>query len=95
MSSSYNYVVTAHRPTVATHAVTANFTSPNEQNLILAKNTRLEIHLLTAEGLQTLFDLPVHGQITALQVFRPRVHPFYRFSSGFILTLELISVFSE
>jgi DNA damage-binding protein 1 len=31
-----NYVVTAHKPTVVTHAVVANFTSPSDINLITA-----------------------------------------------------------
>ena len=71
----YSYVVTAHKPTVVTHAVTANFTSPIEHNLVLAKNTRLEIHLLSSDGLQALYDLSVFGRISTLQIFRPKVRP--------------------
>jgi hypothetical protein len=33
---AYNYVVTAHKPTSATHSVVGNFTHDNELNLIVA-----------------------------------------------------------
>ncbi|KAM7524858.1 hypothetical protein LguiA_014760 [Lonicera macranthoides] len=52
MSSIYNYVVTAHKPTNVTHSCVGNFTGPNDLNLIVAKCTRIEIHLLTPQGLQ-------------------------------------------
>jgi DNA damage-binding protein 1 len=32
----FNYVVTAHKPTAVTHSVVANFTGPNDINLITA-----------------------------------------------------------
>jgi hypothetical protein len=73
MSSAFNYVVTAHRPSVVTHSATANFTAADEHNLVLAKNTRLEIHLLTPDGLRPLFDFGVFGRIASLEIFRPRV----------------------
>jgi DNA damage-binding protein 1 len=50
--SGWNYVVTAHKPTNVTHSCVGNFTNPQELNLIIAKCTRIEIHLLTAAGLQ-------------------------------------------
>ncbi|CAN6454562.1 unnamed protein product [Victoria cruziana] len=50
--SVWNYVVTAHKPTNVIHSCVGNFTSPQELNLIIAKCTRIEIHLLTPQGLQ-------------------------------------------
>ncbi|MQL89144.1 hypothetical protein Taro_021716 [Colocasia esculenta] len=50
--SMWNYVVTAHKPTNVTHSCVGNFTSPQELNLIIAKCTRIEIHLLAPHGLQ-------------------------------------------
>ncbi|KAG6404983.1 hypothetical protein SASPL_132562 [Salvia splendens] len=50
--SVWNYVVTAHKPTNVTHSCVGNFTSPQELNLIIAKCTRIEIHLLSPQGLQ-------------------------------------------
>jgi hypothetical protein len=48
----WNYVVTAHKPTNVTHSCAGSFTNPPDLNLIIGKCTRLEIHLLTALGLQ-------------------------------------------
>ncbi|KAI8524591.1 hypothetical protein RHMOL_Rhmol13G0160800 [Rhododendron molle] len=50
--SIWNYVVTAHKPTNVTHSCVGNFTSSQELNLIVAKCTRIEIHLLSPQGLQ-------------------------------------------
>lgn len=67
----WNYVVTAHKPTNVTHSCVGNFTGPQELNLIIAKCTRIEIHLLTAQGLQPMLDVPIYGRIATLQLFRP------------------------
>ncbi|KAM0950707.1 putative transcription factor WD40-like family [Dioscorea sansibarensis] len=69
--SVWNYVVTAHKPTNVTHSCVGNFTGPQELNLIIAKCTRIEIHLLTAQGLQPMLDVPIYGRIATLQLFRP------------------------
>ncbi|TYH85796.1 hypothetical protein ES332_D02G293700v1 [Gossypium tomentosum] len=69
--STWNYVVTAHKPTNVTHSCVGNFTSPQELNLIVAKCARIEIHLLTAQGLQPMLDVPIYGRIATLELFRP------------------------
>ncbi|XP_043689453.1 DNA damage-binding protein 1-like [Telopea speciosissima] len=74
--SVWNYAVTAHKPTNVTHSCVGNFTSPQELNLIIAKCTRIEIHLLTPQGLQVLtlqpmLDVPLYGRIATLELFRP------------------------
>ena len=68
-SSQYNYVVTAQKPTAVSHSVVGHFTSPTELSLIIAKYTRIEIHLLTPDGLQPLLDVPVYGRIATLELF--------------------------
>ncbi|KAI3800731.1 hypothetical protein L1987_28825 [Smallanthus sonchifolius] len=68
--STYNYVVTAHKPTNVTHSCVGNFTGPQELNLIIAKCTRIEIHLLTPQGLQPMLDVPIYGRIATLELFR-------------------------
>ncbi|KAG6496539.1 hypothetical protein ZIOFF_044406 [Zingiber officinale] len=73
--SVWNYVVTAHKPTNVTHSCVGNFTSPQELNLIIAKCTRIEIHLLTAHGLQPMLDVPIYGRIATLELFRPHGEP--------------------
>ncbi|KAK8960477.1 DNA damage-binding protein 1a [Platanthera guangdongensis] len=69
--SVWNYVVTAHKPTAVSHSCVGNFTSPHELNLIIAKCTRIEIHLLTPHGLQPMLDVPIYGRIATLELFRP------------------------
>ncbi|KAF9666475.1 hypothetical protein SADUNF_Sadunf16G0233100 [Salix dunnii] len=69
--SVWNYVVTAHKPTNVTHSCVGNFTSPQELNLIIAKCTRIEINLLTPQGLQPMLDVPIYGRIATLELFRP------------------------
>nr|GME02248.1 DNA damage-binding protein 1 [Ipomoea batatas] len=69
--SVWNYVVTAHKPTNVTHSCVGNFTGPQELNLIIAKCTRIEIHLLTPQGLQPMLDVPIYGRIATLELFRP------------------------
>ncbi|XP_024030431.1 DNA damage-binding protein 1 isoform X1 [Morus notabilis] len=69
--SIWNYVVTAHKPTNVTHSCVGNFTSSGELNLIIAKCTRIEIHLLSPQGLQPMLDVPIYGRIATLELFRP------------------------
>ncbi|KAG8227614.1 hypothetical protein J437_LFUL011164 [Ladona fulva] len=67
----HHYVVTAHKPTAVTACVTGNFTSPSDLNLILAKNTRLEIYLVTPEGLRPLKEVGLYGKVAVMKFFRP------------------------
>ncbi|RDD41784.1 DNA damage-binding protein 1 [Trichoplax sp. H2] len=66
-----NYVVTAHKPTAANASLFGNFTGPHDLNLIVAKNNRLDIQLVTAEGLVPLLDVGVYGRIASMQLIRP------------------------
>ncbi|XP_015904539.1 DNA damage-binding protein 1 [Parasteatoda tepidariorum] len=68
---AYNYVVTAHKPTGVGACVTGNFTSPDDLNLLLAKNTRLEIYSVTPEGLRAIKEIGIYGRITVMKLFRP------------------------
>lgn len=68
---SFNYVVSAQKPTAVTHSVTGSFTGPEDRNLIVAKFTRLEIYLMTPDGLQPQFDVSVYGRIASMGMFRP------------------------
>jgi len=70
---SYSYVVTANPPTAVTHVLTASLSGPRgvALNVIVAKATRLEVHLVTPEGLVLLLDVPINGRIAELHAFRP------------------------
>lgn len=70
---SYNYVVTAYKPTAVMSAITGNFTGPSDLNLIQCKGNCLIVNLVTPEGLKVLVDVDVYGRITIMQLFRPKV----------------------
>nr|CAG4642998.1 EOG090X00HD [Ilyocryptus agilis] len=67
---AHNYIVTAHKQTAVTACVTGNFTSANDLNLIVAKNTRLEIYLVTPEGLRPLKEVGIYGRIAVMKLYR-------------------------
>lgn len=50
-----------------------NFTSETDLNLIVAKNSRLEIFLVTPEGLKPIKEVGIYGKIAVLKLFRPAV----------------------
>jgi DNA damage-binding protein 1 len=49
-----------------------NFTSPEDLNLVLAKGNRIEIFLVTAEGLRAVKEVNINGRISVLRLFRPQ-----------------------
>ncbi|KAI4468317.1 dna repair/rna processing cpsf family [Holotrichia oblita] len=67
---THHYIVTAHKPTAVTACVTGNFTSPTDINLIVAKNTRLEIYLVTPEGLKPVKEVTLYGKVAVMKLFR-------------------------
>ena len=56
-----------------THSVVGHFTAASDLNLIVARGTRFELHVVTEEGLNPVFDVPVHGRIATMELFRPPV----------------------
>ncbi|XP_037087603.1 DNA damage-binding protein 1-like [Pollicipes pollicipes] len=68
---SHNYVVTAQKPTAVNHCVTGNFTSSSDLNLIMAKNNRLEVFIVSPEGLQPVKEIGIYGLIAVMKLFRP------------------------
>nr|XP_020647984.1 DNA damage-binding protein 1 isoform X3 [Pogona vitticeps] len=69
---SCNYVVTAQKPTAVNSCVTGHFTSAEDLNLLIAKNTRLEIYVVTAEGLRPVKEVGMYGKIAVMELFRPK-----------------------
>ncbi|KAL5503313.1 hypothetical protein EMCRGX_G010241 [Ephydatia muelleri] len=67
-----NYIVTAHKSTAVTDAVTGNFTSPEDLNLIEARGNSLLINLVTPEGLKPILDATIYGRVALMQLFRPK-----------------------
>jgi len=50
-----------------------NFTSPDDLNLIIARNTRMEIYAVTPEGLRPIKEVGINGRIAVMELFRPPV----------------------
>ena len=73
MQRTHHYVVSAHRSTAVTHALTGSFTGSDHVNLILAKSTRLEVQRLSDDGLLAQLDVPLYGTIGSMCLFRPKV----------------------
>ena len=65
-------VVRLSAAVVRAHALHA-LHRPADINLIVAKTNRIEVHLVTTGDLQPVFETPVYGRVTCLEVFRPPV----------------------
>ncbi|XP_014287545.1 DNA damage-binding protein 1 [Halyomorpha halys] len=68
---AYQYFVTAHKPTAVNACATGHFTASNHLNLIVAKNSRIEIFLVGPEGLRPLKEIGIYGKIAVMKLFRP------------------------
>jgi len=53
--------------------ILANFTSPTDRNLLVARFNRIDISLVTEEGLQPIKEIALYGKIEIMKVFRPKV----------------------
>lgn len=51
----------------------ANFTSPTDRNLLVARFNRIDVSLVTEEGLQPIKEIALYGKIEIMKVFRPKV----------------------
>lgn len=53
--------------------VLGNFTSKDDLNILIAKNTRLEMYVVTPEGLRPVKEIGIYGRIEVLHLYRPPV----------------------
>ncbi|KAG2331368.1 hypothetical protein Bca4012_019043 [Brassica carinata] len=68
--SSWNYVL-ATSPVLKSSISLLRTNSPPPPSLpSIRKCTRIEIHLLTPQGLQPTLDVPIYGRIATLELFR-------------------------
>lgn len=58
---------------VRVSVLSGHFTSAEDLNLLIAKNTRLEIYVVTAEGLRPVKEVGMYGKIAVMELFRPKV----------------------
>lgn len=66
----YTYVVGSQKPTAVNHSLVCNFTSPSDQNLILARSNHLEIHTLKESELVGVLDVSLFGNVLSIAVYR-------------------------
>uniref|UniRef100_A0A060T8Q8 DNA damage-binding protein 1 n=1 Tax=Blastobotrys adeninivorans TaxID=409370 RepID=A0A060T8Q8_BLAAD len=64
-------LTTVQEPSSVLAAVYASVLSFKERNLVLAKDSSLEIYNVSSEGLELVHSIPALGKITALASFRP------------------------
>ncbi|XP_034833854.1 DNA damage-binding protein 1 [Maniola hyperantus] len=89
---AYHYVVTAQKPTAVTACITGNFTSPTDLNLLVAKVSRLEMYLVTPEGLRPMKEVGLYGRVAKMKLFRP---PYEKKDLVFILTARYNAMILE
>ncbi|KAI6206956.1 hypothetical protein M3Y94_00974300 [Aphelenchoides besseyi] len=66
-----NYIVSAQKPTVVNGCVVGNFRKEDTQDLIISRINRIEMLLLTEDGLKQYREIPVFGRIAVIQAFKP------------------------
>jgi DNA damage-binding protein 1 len=66
------YVVSSQKSTAVHHAVTCNFTAPEDTNVVIIKGNKIEVFGLFSDCLSLKVQTFVHGKITALLTYRPR-----------------------
>eukprot|EP00124_Ichthyophonus_hoferi_P002013 Ihof_evm7s123 gene=Ihof_evmTU7s123 len=69
--STFNYVVTAQKPTAVNFVCTGRFLSQDKVSVIVSKFHRLEIHVVTSEGLSPVMEFPIYGVVEVMKLFRP------------------------
>ncbi|VDK22565.1 unnamed protein product [Taenia asiatica] len=77
------YHVATQRSTSVTKALTGNFTDPNDLNLLIIKNSCLELYDVTIEGLKLIHDVPLNASVLTALFFRRK---FCKRDALFILT---------
>ncbi|XP_027838000.2 DNA damage-binding protein 1-like isoform X1 [Aphis gossypii] len=72
MANQHFYTVTAQKATAVVTSIVANFTSPTDRNLLVARFNRIDISLITEQGLQPIKEVSLYGKIEVMKVFRPK-----------------------
>lgn len=66
----YSYVVTSYKPTTVLHSVVCHFTSPQDNNVIIAKGNVLEIQSYADNELRLEKEISLYGRVEALSSYR-------------------------
>lgn len=69
-SASSSYIVSAQKPTVVNGCVVGNFRNTEELDLIIARINRIEMLIMTDEGLKPYREIPIFGRIAVIKAFK-------------------------
>ncbi|KAI6221851.1 DNA damage-binding protein 1 [Aphelenchoides fujianensis] len=67
---STSYIVSAQKPTVVNGCVVGNFRNEQDLDLVIARINRIELLLITEEGLKPYRELPIFGRIAIVRAFK-------------------------
>ncbi|VDP42511.1 unnamed protein product [Schistosoma mattheei] len=66
----------------------SHFTSPNDLNLLICKNTYVEVFEVTCEGLKLIRDVPINAKIVAASLFRRKDRSARIIDQGFDVLID-------
>ncbi|TGZ82422.1 DNA damage-binding protein 1 [Ascodesmis nigricans] len=69
------YLASIHKASSVRFALKANFLSPDESSLIVAKSNRVEVYNFSGDGLNLRTSFTVYGRITGLLTIQPANSP--------------------
>ena len=64
----YLYFATSQKPSVVHHVCVGAFTSKSAMNVIVASTTRIEVHVVTREGLSPVADIGLFARVATMQL---------------------------
>lgn len=69
--SASSYIVSAQKPTVVNGCVVGNFRNTDELDLIISRINRIEMLIMTEEGLKPYREIAIFGRIAVIKAFKP------------------------
>ncbi|KAG5439299.1 hypothetical protein PCANB_001598 [Pneumocystis canis] len=65
------YVVSGHKASSIKYAVKSYFLEPEKLSLVIAKSNRIEIYVLSAQGLKQAHEFTINGKVSTILTYRP------------------------
>jgi DNA damage-binding protein 1 len=68
--SASSYIVSAQKPTVVNGCVVGNFRNAEDLDLIISRINRIEMLIMTEEGLKPYREIAIFGRIAIIKAFK-------------------------
>ncbi|KAF1757786.1 hypothetical protein GCK72_014242 [Caenorhabditis remanei] len=65
-----SYCVSSKKASVVSESVVGNFTGHEHVNLIVARGNRIDVQLVSPEGLKNVCEIPIYGQVLTMALVR-------------------------